>query len=139
MLNIFDPRPNDVKSFTYQGKTFVLPDTEYNWQTWNCIHLADYIREEFGLSRSPDFSYLWKEKYPTEKDAPENLIVDLMSDYCELTTELEDFSLCVINFSNAGNLATVLNGYVIFMGKDKACLLPIERITKYLTGWWKFV
>lgn len=129
----------NINTVSYEGKTILLPSTQYNWQTWNCFHLANHIRKEFGLSELPDLEHIWKRDYKHELSAPDTMVKNLIWKHCHRKLEPRDFNLGILNFGNADNLATVLDGKIIFIGRQQACIMPLHRVNCYLDSVWQYI
>lgn len=128
-----------INTVQHKNKTLILPTSEYSWQKWNCFHLADHIRQEFGLEPLPDVSNIWKKYYLQENQAPKDLVKNTIWQFCLRTLEPKNFNLCLLRFDATDNLGTVLDGKVIFIGHNQASIMPLHRVTQYIDSVWQYV
>jgi hypothetical protein len=110
-----------------------LPTTKFDWETWNCFSLANFIRGVCGLNPLPDFDFYYKEKY-TESNCPPYLITELLDEHAHKENTLNNFYLVSMRFRKRDNLGTVYENAIIHIGSDRAMISSVSVIGKYITG-----
>jgi hypothetical protein len=126
------------QNIAFQNKTITIPSASYNWQRWNCFHLADYIRRQYGLEPLPDLNYYWQQKYLQEDLAPIDLVDSLVFKHCKRSLEPKDFGLLILRFNGSSNLGTLLGDKIVFMGKERATVQNLNRVAPYLESCWQY-
>jgi hypothetical protein len=139
MLNTSKRLSNNNLSFSYQNKTIFLPSDRYNWQKFNCFHLADNIRLQVDLEPLPNLNYIWNALYLSECLAPKNLVSSLLFQNCHPGINLKDFNLLVLKVNDTENLGTFINNQVVFMGQEIATIQSINRVAQYVDSIWQYI
>lgn len=108
---------------------------KFDFQTWNCLHLAKYLHDDhFGMGKFPDVIYEFSEV--TEKESS-NAIRRFLPIYCKETHELQNGYLLVLWSHGENHLASYYDGKIWYMGYDSAESDTLERMSSFVKSVWK--
>lgn len=118
-----------------------LPQQEYDFKSWNCYTLAQWIRNYYGLTPLPDFNWAVNQ-FDNEDDKPARISEILEHNLEKYATRnldvIKEYDLVLLNIYNKYILGTFVDKHVCVMSLAGATCVPISRIGTYIDSIWTY-
>jgi hypothetical protein len=116
-----------------------LPLTPYQWKTWDCFALANYLRSQANLRPLPCLKWLYR--HYTEESLPPTSVSYILNHYAvRKIGGLVEHDLLALRFGgNPEGLGTIVDGGVVFMSFERGAVwMSLADMQSRISGVWVY-
>lgn len=116
-----------------------LPSISYQWHTWDCFALANWLRNQTNLYPLPCLEWLYR--HYTEDTLPCTIVSQILRHYAARRTDgLNQMDLVCLRFGgNPEGLGTVVNDGVVFMSFERGAVwMPLADVQSRIGSVWVY-